>query len=318
MIQFYSMKFKFKLIILTILLCLSFSVLSLRHQNVYTGIRDIEYKKNIIKDSANTSYKLENMTSIVGPEELSKFIQKNDEHPETYASTPDNISKGKFRANLHMHTLNSDGALTVQELLDSADNYANTLNNGYFYVAITDHNTTQGLKQAVDILQKNPKKYRRLKVVLGMEVFSVFAEDKKVLNSPIDIHVLCWTIDPYDKTLNQIFIKSNPKDKYNYSYRTFNDAISLMNNYGITGIAHPARYVEDNKLKTSKENYIDELFAIYKKLSLGKIIFTEGYYQSYDKSIDKKFANYINSEARNEGIIRTGSLDTHGKNIFSH
>lgn len=286
--------------------------------NSYHGINDLQYKKNIITESNNSSYKLENMETIAGPEEIFNFIKKNDNSPEIYVPSKNNIEQHIFKANLHMHTVNSDGSLTVKELIDSANQYAQGMPKGYFYVAITDHNTVNGVKQAVDIIQKNPEKYKKLRIILGMEVFSVKPKDDKLLKAPIDIHILCWAINPYDKNLNKIFKKINPKDKYNYFYRTFEDGILLMQNYGIVGIAHPARYIDKNNIKSTKEIYINGLFDEYKNLNRGNVLFSEGYYQSYKKNIDKNFINYINIQCKRRHILRTGSLDTHGKYIFSN
>lgn len=311
----------FNVFILLILTSVFFFTLD--RYKISEPMRDLNYKKSIIKDSHNIFYKLERLRPIVGEEELTEFIKQNNNKPEIYSPTKENIEKGIFRANLHMHTLNSDGKATVQERLDEAQNYAqNNIKNGYMYIAITDHNTILGAKEVVKILQKNPNKYKNIKIILGMEVFSAYKT--KYYRKPIDIHVLCWCINPYDKFLNKEFYKADKKDKYNRPKpdRKFQKVISMMNKYSIPGIAHPARY--STRIGKKKLLYIDDMLNQYKKIS-SKPLFLEGYYQTYPKYYSKEemekmllpYVKEINKKADNLGIMKTGSTDSHSKTIFS-
>ena len=93
--------------------------------------------------------------------------------------------------------------------------------------------------------------------------------------------------------------------------------------FGIVGIAHPARYTED--LGDKKYPYITELFTLYKSLR-GDVKFAEGYYQSYTQTPTARllgkehnqYREHINSKAKELGIIRTGSTDSHGYSIFRY
>ena len=41
------------------------------------------------------------------------------------SNTMENIQKLKYKANLHIHTIHSDGKMSIQQLLDDAVKYAN-------------------------------------------------------------------------------------------------------------------------------------------------------------------------------------------------
>ena len=221
-----------------------------------------------------------------------------------------------------MHTTNSDGSVSAEFLMDQAQMYAeNNLNGKPFYLAITDHNTVLGAKEVIKVLQKNPNKYKNIKVITGIEIFSGYKN--KYSEKPINIHVLAWCINPYDKFLNKEFYKKDLKNKWNRTHPDpeFRNVLDYMSKRSIVVIAHPARYLDS--IVNEKENYISDLFKNYKSLNKGNVLFTEGYYQSNHlilKPFDQKakaFLNYINKEAKECGIIRTGSTDVHGYSIFS-
>ena len=285
---------------------------------------DYEYKKNIIKESGNIRYKLENLRFLVGPKELQEFITANDKEPQIYMPTKNNIDTGIYKANLHMHSTCSDGQASVYNLMQIAQNYAEkNLKGEPFYMAITDHNTVLGAKEVIKVLQENPNKFNKVRVVVGIEVFSAYRS--RISGKPVEIHVLSWAINPYDKDLNKEFYKKNLNDKWNRILpdRDFDYVIKMMRQKGIVGVAHPARYT--TFLKDKRNNYITEMLEKYKNLG-SEPCFVEGYYQSYGNFSEKKelgesfenYINYINSEAERLGIIRTGSTDVHGYSIFKY
>lgn len=322
-------KFYFWSFISIIILALTTGILcyrdyynTLQNKEFYLNskIEDLDYKNLIIKDSKNKEFKVENLRPIVGKTELEEFIKKNDSVPDIY-----NPKSKDFRANFHAHTIYSDGKMDVKEFLDKAQKHAKKLPKGEFlYIAVTDHNTVLGAQEVINVLEKNPDKYTKIKIVLGMEVFSEYRRSS-VSDKPVEIHVLCWGLNPYDEKLNKEFYKKDLNDKLNRPIpdRDFDDVILMMKEYGIVGIAHPAR--KTTFLKDKKYAYMEEMLKRYKTLAGGDSnpLFTEVYYQSYSYSTAKKnlgseyekYLKYINDEAQKLGIIRTGSIDNHGKSI---
>ena len=305
-----------------ILFTILFGSWNLYRYHINSPMPDIEYKKALLKGSHNITYTLEALRPVMGPEELKEFIKNNDNNPQIYTPSLENRKNGIFRANLHTHTTMSDGEPDVEYRLDSAQHYAQRL-DGYMLVAITDHNTVLGAKEVIRVLEKNKGKYDKIKVVPGMEIFSQY--HSKIVDEPVQIHILAWCINPYDKFLNKEFYKKDLKDKLNRKSpdHDFDWVISTISNYAIVGVAHPARYT--TFMKEKKYPYITEMLTRYSKLS-NNTLFTEGYYQSYPvtstgphlgKEYDK-YINHINSEAKRLGIIRTGSLDSHGMSLFKY
>lgn len=274
---------------------------------------DIEYKKQIIKQSKLPELSVDDLASIVGPYELEEFIAKNSNNPQIYTPSKENIAKGVFQANLHSHTVNSDGKLTVQEMLDLANEYAKTISPKPFYLAVTDHNTLVSGKEIIEILDNNAEKYKNLKIIIGMEVFSVLEPIEDILNREMEIHLVSLAINPYDNLLNKVFYIREFVHN-NYSYRTLEHAIILLNKKGLVGIAHPARGVYPNKVKSYKR-YVDYLYGKYKYLTRKSFSFSEAYYQSYGRE-KQEVIDYIINNSDTFGVKKSGSIDNHGKNLF--
>ena len=310
--------------LILVIFIMTFSCISwqMYRYHINSPMLDIEYKKAILRDSHNYTYTLEALRPLMGPEELTQFIKDNNDNPQIYTPSIENIKSGKFRANLHMHTTMSDGITTVQKRMDDAEKYAKEkIDGGKMVIAITDHNTVLGAKEIIKVLEKGKNKYNDIKVVPGMEIFTHY-QNSKFKDSYVDIHVLLWSINPYDKFLNEEFYKEKLKDKWNYKDRDFDWVIETMSKHGIVGIAHPARYT--SAMKEKKYPYITEMLTRYNKLNSSDTKFVEGYYQSYMQtgtgehlgSEYDKYINHINNEAKKLGIIRTGSTDAHGYSIF--
>ena len=84
---------------------------------------------------------------------------------------------------LHLHTLASDGRLTPTELVRLA------AQQGLNTVAITDHDTTDGLAEAIEAAREFPG----LRVIPGIELSADVPGD--------EVHVLGYFIDPGDAEL---------------------------------------------------------------------------------------------------------------------
>ena len=84
---------------------------------------------------------------------------------------------------LHLHTLASDGRLTPTELIELVSR------QGLKTVAVTDHDTTDGLKEAYEAASEFPD----LRVIPGIELSADVPGD--------EVHVLGYFIDPDDSDL---------------------------------------------------------------------------------------------------------------------
>ena len=320
-----------------------------KRYKIDSPMMDLEYKKSIIKSSLNPLYKLENLRPLMGEDELTKFIKENNANSAIYTPSAENRQIGTFRGNLHNHTTNSDGQMSVKDLLDKAQTYAQEhIKDGYMVIGITDHNTVLGAKEIVKVLEKYPNRYSNLKIVAGMEIFSAYKNSKYSPAEDVPIHVLAWCINPYDKFLNKEFYKKNKHDKYNRKPQDhdFDKLINTMSKYSLVGIAHPARYLTHIE-EVNRPLYMEEMLDRYLKQT-NKTPFIEGYYQSYSEDGIKKFEGLedvsyelykiisehkelkgkiyghrfnlflknINNIADKKGIIKTGSTDSHGLSIF--
>ena len=65
------------------------------------------------------------------------------------------VESGEFKANLHVHTKYSDGTAEVEELLNCGEKIGKKSNG--FILAITDHDTVDGIQEAYEIYNKNKR-----------------------------------------------------------------------------------------------------------------------------------------------------------------
>ncbi len=280
---------------------------------------DVEYKQQLIKSSGHAEYTLKNMKSIIGEQELEKVIKKYNDKPYKYWSNkyeyPDEIGLKEltYRAGLHSHTTASDGKLTPEETLNQAAEYGNRVKKRHplekypMIVAITDHYNTEGCKQAIDLIQKNPQKYKNIKVLLGMETTSItnFPSDD---DEGTQVHILIWALNPYDKKMTEM------------NFLPLEELIDEAQNldYGVVGLAHPLRYYEE-KYRNNPEitkKLITEYFDFYASKKKDKFLFAEAYYQPYRFSMSPDLYLYVIKESDRCGFIKTGSQDSHGRTIF--
>ena len=300
------------------------------------------------------------MNSIVGPNELKKIVAKNSNNKNFYipGERPrgkeeiqdsyglENLINGKFGASLHNHTVHSDGAMKVEEILNQAADYADThikQTGEPFYLGITDHNTVEGCKETVLILAKNPDKYRNLKVVLGSEI--TVKEDKITgvpLNKPRKLHILVHSLNPFDKEVNSFindltinpkyteylkthnrntspFKKNNPMQPKQISLSFLVDKFKNQKDVKFS-FAHPA-YPDIKKDIPEEDNHYDAITKIihfFKKKTKDKGLYVESHYNSYygDVAKDIKLHQIIEEASNQAHLEKAGAIDTHGTNIF--
>ena len=187
--------------------------------------QDVDYRKSILKDIGHKEDEFYKLRSIIGIQEFKEAIKKLSSDKEhfmpgikTHASNNEalfdgleNVKSGKFAANLHLHTHYSDGRISVPELLEQSVKYANQRvellgPENPFYLAITDHNTAKGCKEATKIILENPEKFKNLRLILGIEhTGMVFYEN--IVKAPVETHMISYGINPFDKTLDDFLTK---------------------------------------------------------------------------------------------------------------
>ena len=156
----------------------------------------------------------------INPESLSCIMSKEDFlnaisglKRENYIASAENIKNGIFRADLHSHSLYSDGKGSVENILTQVCNYADMLHSKTgekFLFALTDHDSIEGVKEALKIISKNPEKFKNVKFVIGSEV-SFLIKSTKTSNPCETSELLVYGINPFSKEVNSFFSGLNSR-----------------------------------------------------------------------------------------------------------
>ena len=240
---------------------------------------DIKYREQLLINAGLNPKDQHKIRSIVGPQEIKKIMSdfQKDEANFSTGENWKNVNNGDMRANMHMHTVASDGSLTVKELLDKAAVYANDVANDKlkkaepFVVGITDHDTTESAQEAIKIIERNPYKYRNLRVVLGAEMttFNNISTDL-VGEKPTNVHVLVYGIDPNEKTFKS-FIDGTKEKKLGIqkmmvdsANETYKNIFGKDNFYSVQEAKHQYNAVNKNILgiHNAMTSYFDTKFAV--------------------------------------------------------
>jgi len=99
--------------------------------------------------------KPESLSSVVTQEELLSLLKGLKK--ENYIATEENIKNGIFRADLHSHSVFSDGKASVEKIMEEVASYADELykkTGEKFIYALTDHDTAEGVKLALKIISE--------------------------------------------------------------------------------------------------------------------------------------------------------------------
>ena len=161
---------------------------------------DMEYKQELLRGVGENPADWARLGPIMGRKELLAVLRGYQNTPDVYRPGDDfaNVKNKTFGANLHIHTTNSDGLMTVAQLLDLGARYGDSLaeyNPGRkFYIAITDHNTTNGAIEALNLVVDNPEKYKNLKIALGIEASAIFSSS--VAGAASEVHLLSYCLNP--------------------------------------------------------------------------------------------------------------------------
>lgn len=193
--------------------------------------QDVAYRKKLMLNAGKNPEEYYKLRSIIGVRELKTFIKQYSEDESVYSVgvNDENILNKKIRANLHIHTLASDGFMSTEELLEKARIYADEaakipeFKKEPFIIAITDHDAIDSTREAIEIISKNPYKYRNVRVVLGIENTTYNNILPDFVKSPTNTHILMYGIDPNDKEY-QASIENRMKFKSEIKNRIVNKA----------------------------------------------------------------------------------------------
>lgn len=194
--------------------------------------QDIDYRKNLMLNAGKNPNDYYKLRAIIGAEEIKSLMKdfSEDESKYSVGENDINIKEKQIRANLHIHTLASDGFLNPKELLDKAAIYADEVVKAHpeykdkpFTIAITDHDTAKSAKEAIEIISQDPLKYKNLRVILGIEATTYNNISTKIKKQPSNIHTLVYGIDPNEKIFNN-FINSTIAAKQKLLSKMINSA----------------------------------------------------------------------------------------------
>lgn len=180
--------------------------------------------------SVATNHKVnpKSLASVMDSDELLNILPTLKK--ENYVFNAQNVENGVFRADLHSHSNYSDGAGIVKELLDNAAEYADKLyskTKQKFIFALTDHDTAEGLKEALSVISENPQKYKNLRFIPGIEMS--FAHLAQKSSNPCEMsEVLVYGVNPYSENINK-FLGNIKQKRINMINNVIAEAQKLCN-----------------------------------------------------------------------------------------
>lgn len=178
------------------------------------------YRRQLLADLGKNPDDYHKLRSIAGPDEIRAIMQSFNDNEDFYSVGvhDSNIANKTIRANLHMHTTASDGFMSVQEILDKAAAYADSVAESHpefsktpFTIGITDHDTTESCSQAIEIISANPEKYKNLRVILGVEMTSFNNIATDIVSYPSNNHTLIYGINPNEEVFKKFIAKTKAK-----------------------------------------------------------------------------------------------------------
>ncbi|ADL07964.1 PHP domain-containing protein [Thermosediminibacter oceani] len=244
-----------------------------------------------------------------------------------------------MKVDLHLHTTFSDGTLTPEQVVDKA------FSLNLRAIAITDHDTVDGIVPAVE----RAKKYPMLEVIPGIEINTYYGEE---------VHILGYYIDYLGNTLKSTLsalqeerinrIKKIIEKLQQLGIEISFEEVQAKASGSSIGRPHVARVLIDKKIVSS----VDEAFALYldqgkpayvprqkltpyfavdlikkcggiaviahpgvlKKQEIVKSLINYGIQgiEVYHKEHDDERVKYYKKIAMKYGLLMTGGSDCHG------
>lgn len=246
-----------------------------------------------------------------------------------------------YPVDLHIHSVASDGKLSVSTLVDEAGQ------RGMKVIAITDHDTVAGIPAALE----RAKKYPALTVIPGVEINTDVPGD--------EVHIMGYYMDYQNQELENSLIRmrSSRQDRAKKMVNLLSnlglpvdwELVQKIAGKGSIGRPHIAQAMLEKgyvlSIKEAFEKYIgrqgpayadrdkmlpEEAVRLIRKagglavlahpgtlknreemlsrLILAGLVGLEAYYSNYTEETKKKLVNL----AKNFGLIATGGSDFHG------
>ncbi len=314
---------------------------------------DVPYRQKILLEAGLNPELHERIRAIAGPSEIRAIVRAFRFSPSFYqpgvrpagheseedSHDLENVRNLSFRANLHIHTRYSDGALSIPSLLRQAAEYADRVALSLtrhsaapyapFTIGIMDHNRVGGCIEAVHRIFEHPERYRNLRVVLGSEVtVRLYCIREFALKRKRHVHFLMLGITPQDPVLNAFFRpfeNSPPPTSQTFQHSpsvTLPELALTMRrmSYGFLAMAHPSRILlkkflmEPGKESDAMCAYI----SLFRHVAGGRALYVEAFYQAYSGSIaqdEEEYRTIVDSTIE-QHLYAAGGMDTHGGNIF--
>lgn len=240
---------------------------------------DHKYRTELAKE---VGCKPEDLRSVIGTQELTDIVKNlkfddfntGDNSSNIFEERFKNALNGKFKANLHMHSVHSDGKITIPEYLDQAVKYADKTNQ-IFPIALTDHEALEGDQEVIKTIAKNPEKYKNIRFVPGIEFQAPYSHE--FFTKPIQVDILGYCINPFDKNLQKMLDKASERrlkasgEVFEYANSlgvnsNFDEAKDLNPKY-MTGrcvvfASYLRKYFRDEALSQGKSEDVPRLIAL--------------------------------------------------------
>lgn len=126
---------------------------------------------------------------------------------DNYILNSENVSNGMFCADLHSHSLYSDGKIAIPELMEELSNYSKTVfekTGKKFLFSLTDHDGIEGVQEALEIIAKDPAKFKYMNFVTGSEIS--YAHKSTASHNPCETsELLAYCFNPFSENITNFF-----------------------------------------------------------------------------------------------------------------
>lgn len=213
----------------------------------------------------NLRCKPDALMSVLGEQEFKDLLSKLKSQDYVVGDNYANVDKGLIKANLHTHTTDSDGRITVETLLEQAVKYADRMKNPPFIFSVTNHDVLVDTIKVLNLIAKNPDKYKNIRFVPGIEITAKY-KNNDILVKPILVEFLSYCLNPFDKEINT-FLKANRDCNLAYARDITEEAVKLGLKVDFDQLVKENRYIEINGnlyilrkylLKIAKQAGMDE------------------------------------------------------------